>query len=50
MYRSRSYADTDFVYFKAVSKSNWKRLRWLFEKLYDIKCIILALKLYRDGI
>ena len=38
----------DFVYFEAISKSNMKieRLR----VLYDIKCIILALKLYRFGI
>ena len=38
----------DYVYFEAISKSNMKieRLR----VLYDIKCMTLALKLYRVGI
>ena len=49
---------TDYVYFEAISNSNMlmsydrnlKRLRGSYKKIYDIKCIILALKLYRGGI
>ena len=47
----------DYVYFKAVFKRNilmtidwnWKRLKGLYKKLCDIKCIILATKLCRGG-
>ena len=49
---------TDCGYFEAISKSNMlmkfdrnrKRLRGSYKKLYDIKCIIFALKLYRSDI
>ena len=49
---------TDYVYFESISKSNMfmklprnrKRLRVSYKKLYDIKCIIKAFKLYRGGI
>ena len=45
---------TDYVYFEAISKSNtlmnfdrnWKRLSGSYKTLYDIKCIILTLKMY----
>ena len=44
----------DYVYFEALSKNNtvikfdrnWKRMRESYKKLYGIKYIILALKLY----
>ena len=49
---------SDYVYFKAISKSltlmkinrNLNRLRGSYKKLYGIKSIILALKLYRGDI
>ena len=48
----------DYVYVEAVSKSNTllkfdrncKRLSGSYQKLYDIKFIILASKLYRGSI
>ena len=48
----------DYVYCEAISKGNrlmkfdrnLKRLKVSYKTLYDIKCIILALKLYRCGI
>ena len=39
---------SDYFYFEAISKSNMKIE--MLSVLYDIKCIILALKLYRFGI
>ena len=42
------------LYLKAIClmkfDRNWKRLRGSYKKLYDIKRIILVLKLYRGGI
>ena len=51
-------AHTDYFYFEAISESNMlmkfarnlKRIMEPNKKLYDLKCIILAFKLYRGGI
>ena len=48
----------DSICSEAISKSNtllkfgrnWKRLKGSYKKLFDIKSILLALKLYSDGI
>ena len=56
MYRSRSCA-SDYAFY-AMSKINMllkfnrnrKPLRGSYKELYDIKCILLDVKLYRDGI
>ena len=51
-------SDSDYVYVKAIVKGNTLRKfdrngKWLsgwYKKLYDKKCIILVLKLYKGGI
>ena len=49
---------TDYVYLEAIFKSNmsikfgrnWKTLSGSYKKLYDIKRLLLALKLYSGGL